>query len=69
MKRECYRRKADDFEVDSEGRAKMREQCGTCKHSRYGKDGSVCVNAESEYFMDWIEYDHGCNEWEGKDER
>lgn len=24
------------------------------------------MNAESEYFMDWIEYDHGCNEWEGK---
>lgn len=47
----------------------MREQCGTCKHSCYGKDGSVCVNAESEYFKDWIEYDHGCNEWEGKNER
>ena len=45
----------------------MRERCGTCKHSRYEKDGSVCVNAESEYFMDWIEYDHGCDEWEARD--
>ena len=25
------------------------------------------TRAESEYFMDWIEYDHGCDEWEARD--
>nr|DAO54200.1 MAG TPA: hypothetical protein [Caudoviricetes sp.] len=42
----------------------MRKCCGTCKYSRYGKDGSVCVNAESEYFMDWK---YECDEWEARD--
>ena len=41
--------------------------CGTCKYSTYDKvQGYVCVNDESEYVADFVEFDHVCDDWEGK---
>lgn len=43
--------------------------CGTCKYHRYDDIGDdwVCVNDQSEYYADWIEYDDSCDEWEGRE--
>ena len=47
-----------------------KECCGTCKYGSYDKmQGYVCVNADSEYIADFVEYRHVCDEWEGKDRR
>lgn len=48
----------------------MKKYCGTCKwHNREDiSDGYVCVNEESEYCADWTDYDHCCEDWEGRDE-
>ena len=48
----------------------MKKCCGTCKwHSHEDiSDGYVCVNDESEYCTDWTDYDHCCEDWEGRDE-
>lgn len=41
--------------------------CGTCKYGSYDKtDGYVCVNGDSEYVADFVEYDHSCENWEEK---
>lgn len=41
--------------------------CGTCKYGSYDKtDGYVCVNDNSEYVADFVEYNHGCDSWEEK---
>lgn len=42
--------------------------CGTCRwHEHEGIDeGWVCTNADSDYCADWTEYDHCCEEWEGR---
>ena len=33
--------------------------CGTCKYGHYDKmQGYVCVNDESEYIADFVEYEH-----------
>lgn len=44
--------------------------CGMCKwHSQELIDGGwVCVNDQSEDCTEWTDYDHGCEEWEGKDD-
>lgn len=37
--------------------------CGTCKYGHYDKmQGYVCVNDESEYVADFVEYEHWCEE-------
>lgn len=45
-----------------------RKCCGTCKwHKCESVDDSwICVNADSEYCSDWTDYDHCCDEWEGR---
>ena len=41
--------------------------CGTCEYSIYDKvDGYVCSNDESDYVTDFVEFNHVCDEWEGK---
>ena len=41
--------------------------CGTCEYSTYDKvNGYVCVNDESDYVADFVEFNHVCDEWEGK---
>lgn len=38
--------------------------CGTCKYGSYDKtDGYVCVNDQSEYVADFVEFDHSCDEY------
>lgn len=47
--------------------SECKQCCGTCKYSSYDKmQGCVCVNDESEYVADFVEYDHECDEWERK---
>lgn len=41
--------------------------CGTCEYGSYDKmNGYVCVNDQSEYAADFVEYDHSCIDWEQK---
>ena len=43
--------------------------CGNCKYGRYDKmQGYVCVNDESEYVADFVEYEHWCEDWVSKDD-
>ena len=50
------------------GNGKQKECCGTCKYGNYDKmDGYVCVNADSEYVADFVEYEHCCDEYEEKE--
>lgn len=52
----------------------MREKCcGTCEYNKYGIEGCtdetidfnwVCSNPESEFYTDYIEYSHVCDDWE-----
>lgn len=44
--------------------------CGTCKHHSKddGNDDWVCVNPESEYFADYTDYNHSCEEYEEREE-
>ena len=42
--------------------------CGECKHGSYDPvEGYVCVNSDSEYIADFVEYDHWCEEFEEKE--
>ena len=44
-----------------------KECCGTCKYGSYDKiNGYVCVNNESDYAADFVEYSHSCDFWEQK---
>ena len=44
-----------------------KECCGTCKYGSYDKtNGYVCVNDESDYVADFVEYDYSCDFWEQK---
>lgn len=41
--------------------------CGTCQYGSYDKiDGYVCVNDQSDYLADFVEYDHVCEDYEEK---
>lgn len=43
--------------------------CGTCRYSHYDKmQGYVCVNDESEYVADFVEYEHWCEDWVNKND-
>ena len=47
----------------------MRETqcCGNCEHGSYDKTyGYICVNGYSEFYSDFVEYDHTCEDWEEK---
>ena len=45
----------------------MCECCGTCEYGLYDRmNGYVCVNIESEYFADFVEHDHYCEEYAQK---
>ena len=47
--------------------ASCRQCCGTCEYGSYDRiQGYVCVNDESEYVADFVEYDHRCDCWEQK---
>lgn len=47
--------------------AEKKKCCGTCRYGDYDKmQGYVCVNAESEYVADFVEYNHCCDEHEEK---
>lgn len=45
----------------------MDKCCGTCKYCTYDKmQGFVCVNPDSEYVADFVEYKHCCEDYEEK---
>lgn len=47
--------------------AGCKECCGTCKYGLCVKtNGYVCSNCESDYAADFVEFNHVCDEWEGK---
>ena len=43
--------------------------CGTCEWHFHEdiSDGWVCVNDQSDYVADWTDYEHCCDEWEGRE--
>ena len=48
----------------------MDKCCGTCKYHTHENisDGWVCCNGDSEYVTDWTDYEHCCEEWEGREQ-
>ena len=43
--------------------------CETCEYSSYGEDqDNMCMNEQSEYFSDYVDNDHCCDEWSGREE-
>lgn len=46
------------------------EVCGNCKYHEYESidSGWVCVNPDSDYCADWVEYEHTCEEWTDRNE-
>lgn len=45
----------------------MCECCGTCEYGSYDRmNGYVCVNSDSEYVADFVEYDHFCDQYTEK---
>lgn len=46
----------------------MERCCGNCKYGHYDEmQGYVCVNSDSEYVTDFVEYEHWCEEFEEKE--
>ena len=44
---------------------RQKECCGTCEYGSYDSiQGYVCVNDESEYVADFVEYRHSCEQYE-----
>lgn len=43
----------------------MNKCCGTCKWCCQEDFGCVCVNDDSNYFTDLIDYYYVCEYWEG----
>lgn len=42
--------------------------CGNCEYGQYDPmQGYVCVNADSEYVADFVEYEYCCEEFEEKE--
>ena len=41
-------------------------KCETCKHCYPDGLDWVCTNPDSEYYADWVDYKHWCEDWEGK---
>lgn len=45
------------------------QNCENCRYGAYDKmQGYVCVNPNSEYVADFVEYNHTCDDWKGKSE-
>ena len=46
-----------------------REGCGTCKWHKKDNDGDgwICTNPNSEYYVEWTEYNDNCEEWEERE--
>lgn len=43
--------------------------CGNCKYAAYSREnGYVCENMDSDYASDYVEHDHGCEEWRNRDD-
>lgn len=46
-----------------------KQNCGNCNYcEREGVD-LICVNGESECVADYVEKEHSCDDWEGKEEK
>lgn len=44
--------------------------CGNCKYAAYSREnGYVCENMDSYYLADYVEHDHGCEEWRNRDDQ
>lgn len=44
--------------------------CGNCKYAAYSREnGYVCENMNSDYASDYVEHDHGCEEWRSRDDQ
>ena len=48
----------------------MNNTCGTCEFVRYNKnyEDFYCKCEDSDYYLDFIEYNHTCECWEEKDD-
>lgn len=45
--------------------------CGNCKYAEYSREREncyVCENMDSYYLADYVEHDHGCEEWRSRDD-
>lgn len=42
------------------------EVCGTCDWCKFDPEGGdyVCKNYHSDYYTDYVPYEHGCEHWE-----
>ena len=49
----------------------MRNTCDNCKWLTYDdiSDGWVCYNEDSEYYGDWMDLDHDCDDHEEREEQ
>ena len=47
----------------------MNRCCGECRHCEYEdiSQGWICVNDQSEYLGDWVDYEMHCAEWEERE--
>ncbi|MDD4370972.1 MAG: hypothetical protein PHD56_07860 [Anaerostipes sp.] len=47
----------------------MEKCCGTCKYHYHESidDGWFCLNDESEYVLDYTDYEHCCEDYEERD--
>ena len=44
--------------------------CGNCKYASYSREnGYVCENMDSDYASDYVEHDHGCEDWRNRDDQ
>ncbi len=52
-------------------RMDKREICGNCKYCHKEKVSDdwdmICVNSDSEYCADWVEYEHSCDSFERRE--
>lgn len=46
----------------------MAKNCSNCDYCAEGGEDLVCKNEQSEYFSDFVEPDHGCDDWDGTEE-
>ena len=47
-------------------RGKMTECCGNCEYHSPNNGDFICVNKESEYYADYTDFEHKCEEYEQK---
>lgn len=45
----------------------MRECCGTCEYHRPDNGDFLCLNKDSDYYADYTDYGHTCEEYEEKE--